>query len=147
MDSIINKLTEIESAASAIVQHAEAEKSALDEKFDKKRMDFDKELEADTQRQIQEIRDKLEAETSRILSGQSQESQDELNALQKEYNEKYYEEMLSVELSDLQDQSFDLSLLGFDAGELDKLLGAGNEKDIADDDFDLTVTGEIKFKR
>lgn len=62
MDSIINKLTEIESAASAIVQHAEAEKSALDEKFDKKRMDFDKELEADTQRQIQGIRDKLEAE-------------------------------------------------------------------------------------
>ena len=36
-------------------------------------MDFDKELEADTQRQIQGIRDKLEAETSRILSGQSQE--------------------------------------------------------------------------
>ena len=88
MDSIINKLTEIESAASAIVQHAEAEKSALDEKFDKKRMDFDKELEADTQRQIQGIRDKLEAETSRILSGQSQESQ-ELDALQKEYNEKH----------------------------------------------------------
>ena len=79
MDSIINKLTEIESAASAIVQHAEAEKSALDENFDKKRMDFDKELEADTQRQIQEIRDKLE----------SQESQDELNALQKEYDEKH----------------------------------------------------------
>ena len=60
MDSIINKLTEIESAASAIVQHAEVEKSALDE-----------------------------AETSRILSGQSQESQDELDALQKEYNEKH----------------------------------------------------------
>ena len=87
MDSIINKLTEIESAASAIVQHAEAEKSALDEKFDKKRMDFDKELEADTQRQIQGIRDKLESETSRILSGQSQESQDELDALQKEYDD------------------------------------------------------------
>ena len=60
MDSIINKLTEIESAASAIAQ-----------------------------RQFQEIRDKLEAETSRILSGQSQESQDELNALQKEYDEKH----------------------------------------------------------
>lgn len=86
MDSIINKLTEIESTASAIVQHAEAEKSALDEKFDKKRMDFDKELEADTQRQIQGIRDKLESETSRILSGQSQ---DELDALQKEYDEKH----------------------------------------------------------
>ena len=74
MDSIINKLTEIESAASAIVQHAEAEKSALDEKYDKKRMDFDKELEADTQQRIREIRDKLESETSRILSGQDRKS-------------------------------------------------------------------------
>ena len=54
-------------------------------------------------------------------------------------NAGWDEEMLSVELSDLQDQSFDLSLLGFDAGELDKLLGTGNEKDIADDDFDLTA--------
>ena len=91
MDSIINKLTEIESAASAIVQHAEAEKSVLDEKYDKKRQNFDKELEAHTQQQIQEIQKKLEAETSRILSGQSQESQDELDALQKEYEEKHSE--------------------------------------------------------
>lgn len=57
-------------------------------------------------------------------------------------NAGWDEEMLSVELSDLQDQSFDLSLLGFDAGELDKLLGGGNEKDIADDDFDLTAALE-----
>ena len=91
MDSIINKLTEIESAASAIVQHAEAEKSVLDEKYDKKRQDFDKELEAHTQQQIQEIQKKLEAETSRILSGQSQESQNELDALQREYEEKHSE--------------------------------------------------------
>ena len=57
-------------------------------------------------------------------------------------NAGWDEEMLSVELSDLQDQSFDLSLLGFDAGELDKLLGTGEEKDIADDDFDLTAALE-----
>ena len=52
-------------------------------------MNFDKELEADTQQRIREIRDKLESETSRILSGQNQESQDELDALQKEYDEKH----------------------------------------------------------
>lgn len=34
------------------------------------------------------------------------------------------------------------AVLGFDAGELDKLLGTGNEKDIADDDFDLTAALE-----
>ena len=71
MDSIINKLTEIESAASAIVQHAEAEKSVLDEKFDKKRMDFDKELEADTKRQIQETGSGDLAYLIRAKSGKS----------------------------------------------------------------------------
>ncbi len=57
-------------------------------------------------------------------------------------NAGWDEEMLSVELSDLQDQSFDLSLLGFEAGELDKLLGIGSGTDIADDDFDLTAALE-----
>ena len=52
MDSILNKLTEIESAAVSIVQHAEAEKSILDEKYDEKRRQFDLELEAETKKQI-----------------------------------------------------------------------------------------------
>ena len=55
MDSILNKLTEIESAAVSIVQHAEAEKSILDEKYDEKRRQFDLELEAETKKQIQAI--------------------------------------------------------------------------------------------
>ena len=40
MDSILNKLTEIESAAVSIVQHAEAEKSILDEKYDEKPVSY-----------------------------------------------------------------------------------------------------------
>jgi DNA modification methylase len=52
------------------------------------------------------------------------------------------EEMLSVELSDLQDESFDLSLLGFDNDELSKLMNGGSEKDAEDDDFDLTAALE-----
>ena len=60
MDSILNKLTEIESAAVSIVQHAEAEKSILDEKYDEKRRQFDLELEAETKKQIQAIQDDLQ---------------------------------------------------------------------------------------
>ena len=52
------------------------------------------------------------------------------------------EEMLSVELSDLQDESFDLSLLGFDSDELEKLLCDSDEKDVENDDFDLTAALE-----
>lgn len=44
-------------------------------------------------------------------------------------------EMLSVELSDLQGADFDISLLGFDDSELNKLLG--NMDDVKDDDFDI----------
>ena len=44
-------------------------------------------------------------------------------------------EMLSVELSELQGADFDLSLLGFDNGELNKLMGSA--EDVKDDDFDV----------
>ena len=57
-------------------------------------------------------------------------------------NAGWDENMLSVELADLQGQSFDLSLLGFGADELEKLLGGGQEKDIEDDDFVLTAALE-----
>ena len=57
-------------------------------------------------------------------------------------NAGWDEEMLSVELSDLQDNAFDLSLLGFDEKELEKLLGGGTDKDIEDDDFDLSAALE-----
>lgn len=43
-------------------------------------------------------------------------------------------EMLSVEIADLQAADFDVSLLGFDDAELNKLLGG---EDVKDDDFDV----------
>ena len=45
MDSIVNKLTEIEDAASAIVAHAETQKEVLDREYDEKRRAFDEDLE------------------------------------------------------------------------------------------------------
>ena len=44
-------------------------------------------------------------------------------------------EMLSVELSELQGVDFDVSLLGFDEAELNKLLGG--IEDVKDDDFNV----------
>lgn len=49
-------------------------------------------------------------------------------------------EMLSVEISDLQGVDFDISLLGFDDAELNKLLG--DNGDVHEDDFD--VDAELK---
>jgi len=49
-------------------------------------------------------------------------------------------EMLSVEIADLQGTDFDISILGFDDAELNKLLGG--MEDVKDDDFDVDKAAE-----
>jgi len=56
-------------------------------------------------------------------------------------NAGWDDEMLSVELADLQGADFDISLLGFDDKELERLL-APDDPDVQDDDFDLTAALE-----
>ena len=51
-------------------------------------------------------------------------------------NAGWDEELLAVEISDLQAESFDLSLLGFDEKELDKFLSPSGE-DVTEDDFNV----------
>lgn len=50
-------------------------------------------------------------------------------------NAGWDEQMLSVEIADLQAADFDVSLLGFDDAELNKLMGTVD--DVKDDDFDV----------
>lgn len=56
-------------------------------------------------------------------------------------NAGWDEDMLSVELEDLKNDDFDLSLLGFDDTDLDKYLSK-DEEDVSDDDFDLSAALE-----
>ena len=91
MDSIVNKLTEIEDAASAIVQHAEDQKDALDKEYSEKRRAFDEDLEQKTQARLNTIRSKLEEKTSRLLDSQSGSSTEMIQALQKEYEDRHTE--------------------------------------------------------
>jgi DNA modification methylase len=48
-------------------------------------------------------------------------------------NAGWNEELLAAELTDLKDLAFDLDLVGFDAGELDRLLGSSGALDGEDD--------------
>ena len=89
MDSIVKKLSEIESAATAIVEHAEAQKSVLDKEFDETRRKFDDGLEAKTQSRIKKIRDELERSTTQLLDSQTGLSSDSIEALRKEYEDKH----------------------------------------------------------
>ena len=91
MDSIVNRLTEIEDAAAAIVQHADAQKDALDREFDEKRKSFDAELEKKTQERIDAIQNDLEKDTSRLLDRQNGSSDAAIEALRREYDERHTE--------------------------------------------------------
>ena len=53
-------------------------------------------------------------------------------------NAGWDDEMLAVELSELRDENFDLSLTGFDDRELAEFFSDGAETGAKDDDFDLT---------
>lgn len=89
MESIINKLTEIEMAASAIAEHAELQKSVLDKEYEEKRKQFDLELEQKTQSQLQKIRESLEADTQSLLNRQADSNDSCVLALQKEYENRH----------------------------------------------------------
>lgn len=91
MDSIVNRLTEIEDAASAIVRHAEEEKEILDQEYNKKRKAFDDELEKKTKERLDAIRAELEKKTASILEGQNEASDALIRSLQQEYEEKHTE--------------------------------------------------------
>ena len=59
-------------------------------------------------------------------------------------NAGWDEDMLSVELSDLQAESFDLSLLGFADDELEKLMAGPDADEAQDDDFDVDKAAEAE---
>lgn len=57
-------------------------------------------------------------------------------------NAGWDDELLAVELSDLQGENFDLSLLGFDDKEIADLFSESGKKGAVDDGFDLTAALE-----
>ena len=59
MEQILNKLSEIEATANAIMQDAARQKKALSEEAEKQTREFDAALEKETGTEIQKIREDL----------------------------------------------------------------------------------------
>ena len=81
MNSIVNKLSDIESTAEAIVAHAEEQKPALEREIQDKRDAFDQKLEAETQKKLQAIRNELKKNTDKILEEQRLKNRSTIEAL------------------------------------------------------------------
>ncbi|MCI5595486.1 MAG: hypothetical protein MR380_01995 [Lachnospiraceae bacterium] len=74
METITEKLSEIEKAASAIVESAEEKKHSLEQGMQEKRNQFDAELEAKTQEKLEKIRTGLQTKMNQLLKEQEEQN-------------------------------------------------------------------------
>lgn len=96
MESVINKLTEIETAASRILEGAANQNKLLDRQQEERTAAFDKELESQTAARLQNIRDTLKSGTDADLDRLREGINRELAAMDDYYNKNH--DTLSTEI-------------------------------------------------
>lgn len=89
MDHIVKKLSEIEHAAEAVVNHAELEKSELEVRIQNERNQFDKQLEDHTQKELSDIQKGLKRQMDDIIARQNRKNQTAIEDLKKDFEEKH----------------------------------------------------------
>ena len=89
MDFIVGKLSEIESTAESIVEHAEAQKPVMEKEIQDKRNLFDRELEQKTQDKLASIRSELNRQVEKILEEQREKNRSCIDALMQDYEENH----------------------------------------------------------
>lgn len=89
MESVINKLTEIENAASRILEGAANQKRLLDQQQEERIAAFDRELEAGTAEKIEAIRSSLTAQTDAELERLRKDAKEELERLENDYSRNH----------------------------------------------------------
>ena len=97
MNSVMEKLAEVEETAEAIVEHARLQKGEIERRIQDERDQFDKELEEETTRKLNKIRAESEESVEKVLDRERKKNLSAIGNLKKEYEENheaYAEEIL-----------------------------------------------------
>ena len=89
MSSMIERLSEIEETAEAIVEHAEEEKREIEKKIQAKRDAFDRELEIETREKEEQIRAEANSRMEQILEEQRQKNAATIEAMKRDFEEHH----------------------------------------------------------
>lgn len=89
MESIVEKLAEIEKTAESIVEHAQARKTEVEREIQAKRDDFDRKLDAYTKAELEKIRAQAEAQMDQVLEEQRIQNRSEIERLNEEYEKNH----------------------------------------------------------
>lgn len=91
MDTVIAKISEIESAATAIMENANERKKAFANEMEERTAAFDTQLEAETNTRVGELRARMEIEMNERLAKQRDDSKKILEAMEQRYQEHHTE--------------------------------------------------------
>ena len=75
MNSVIEKLAEVEETAEAIVEHARQQKSEIEKQIQEERNQFDRDLEEETQKKLEKIKAKSQQEVEKVLDRERKKDQ------------------------------------------------------------------------
>ena len=89
MEQILNKLSEIEITAQRIMQDADRTKAALSAEMEQQCKDLDLELEQETNRKIQALRDSQESRKDQELTALRQQTEQHLADLDVYYKKNH----------------------------------------------------------
>jgi predicted outer membrane protein len=98
MDVVIDKISEIESAASSIMEHANEQKKAFAKEMDERTAAFDAQLEHETEKEIEKLRAGMEIKMNQRLKQQQDELQKILKAMENNFevhHTKYADELFN----------------------------------------------------
>lgn len=91
MDTVIKKISEIEEAASSIMEAANIRKREFAQELAKRTEDFDRQLDLLTERQLTDLRARMETEMQAKLSKQQSDADQLLQQMEANYNEHHTE--------------------------------------------------------
>lgn len=89
MDTVIEKISEIEAAAAAIMDEANDQKKEIARKMQERTAGFDSQLECETKEEIEKLRAAMEIEMKERLKKQREDCRQILKAMEKRYQEHH----------------------------------------------------------
>lgn len=89
MDTVIKKISEIESAAVSVMDDANARKKAFAREMEDKTNAFDQQLDAETEAAIEALRSRMEIEMNAKLSKQKSEAEKLLIRMEQNYKDHH----------------------------------------------------------
>lgn len=91
MDQVVSKLSEIEAAATKIMENGAVKKTQLAKEMELKTADFDKKVDADTQKTLSELKERLSNNKDSELEQLQRETKLLLDSLDDQYNHHHEE--------------------------------------------------------